>query len=452
MKKLKAALYPRVSHHDQVEFGFSLEAQKKHLIQLCEFKGYEIVDIYEDAGISAKNTNRPEFQRMIDDMREGKIDVIVCYKLDRLTRSLSDLDWLLKEMDKYNCNLVSASEDINTSTANGRFFIKIVILLAELELERTSERIKFVFEDKVKNGGAISGSQPIGYKTENGAVVIDKETEPMVRELFDLYEENHSLRRTVLIINEKYNKELKYTNISSHVKNTMYYGEYRNNPNYCPAYMTKERWEKINNIRKSGKDVKLTHTGRTYLFSRLVIDKNCNCKMVGKAHNVRTKYPVYSYNCNKYYQTKQCISNKYVNEKWLEQYMLDNFDKFIKDYFIELEMNYVEVTTKDNTKEIAKLKEELRRTTISFNKGRIEEDEYDKEWERINKRIKKLESTPTKKDVSHLEDLIATDWKTMYSSLTRENKSIFWRNVIDRIEIDPLNYKKGGKFIKVVLL
>lgn len=448
MKKIRAALYPRVSHHDQVEFGYSLEAQKKHLIQLCEFKGYEIVDIYEDAGISAKNTNRPEFQRMIDDMREGKIDVIVCYKLDRLTRSLSDLDWLLKEMEKYNCNLVSASEDINTSTANGRFFIKIVILLAELELERTSERIKFVFEDKVKNGGAISGSQPPGYKTEDGTVVIDKETEPMVRELFDLYEENHNLKRSVLIINEKYNKELKYTNISKHVRNTMYYGEYKNNPNYCPAYMSKERWEKINNIRKSGKAVKQSRVGNTYLFSRLLVDTNCNCKMVG----ITQRHKYMFYRCNKHHQTRQCISNKAIYEKWLEKYMLDNFDKFIKDYFIDLEMNYVEITTKDTTKEVAKLKEELRRTTISFNKGRIEEDEYDKEWDRINNKIKKLEATPTKKDVSHLEDLIATDWKTMYSSLTKENKSIFWRNVIDKIEIDPLNYKKGGKFIKVILL
>ena len=231
----------------------------------------------------------------------------------------------------------------------------------------------------------------------------------------------------------------------------MYYGTYRNNPNYCTPYMSKERWEKINNIRKTGKAVKQSRVGNTYLFSKLIVDKNCGCKMVGKAF--KQKYtPTYAYNCNKSLMLKQCISNRYVNEKWLEQYLLDNFDKFIKDYFIELDMNYKEVVTKDNTKEIAALKEELRRTTISFNKGRMEENEYDKEWIRINNKIKKLESTPIKKDVSHLEDLIATDWQTMYNSLTRENKSIFWRNIIDKIEIDPLNYKKGGKYIKVVLL
>lgn len=451
MKKHKVAIYIRVSTKKQVEEGYSLEAQKERLIKLCETNGYIVYKVYADEGKSGKDTNRPAFQEMMKDMKNGLFNKILVTKLDRVSRSLIDLETLIKDLQNNNCDFESASEKIDTNSAMGLMFIRLLGIFAQFERERISERIFDAFETMVNDNKPISGSQPLGYKIENGAVVIDKEKEPMVRELFNLYEESHNLRRSILIINEKYNKELKYTNVREHIQNTMYYGTYRNNPNYCTPYMDKERWEKINDIRKSGKAVKQTHTGYTYLFSRLMVDKNCGCKMVGKAFKQKHT-PTYCYCCNKSYQTKQCISNKYVNEKWLEQYLLDNFDKFIKNYFINLDLQYKTIDTKDNTKEIAALKEELRRTTISFNKGRMEENEYDKEWTRISNKIEKLESAPVKKDVSHLEDLIATDWQTMYKALTRENKAIFWRNLIDKIEVDPLNYKKGGKYIKVILL
>ena len=83
---------------------------------------------------------------------------------------------------------------------------------------------------------------------------------------------------------------------------------------------------------------------------------------------------------------------------------------------------------------------------------KVDKCEFDTEINKINNKIKKLESEPVYKNTSHLEDLIATDWRTMYNTLTKENKSIFWRTFIDKIEIDPLNYKKGGKYIKVILL
>ena len=136
-------LYPRVSTEDQSRFGHSLDEQEDRLQKLCEFKGYKIYKVYREEGVSAKNTNRPKFQEMIEDMKNGKINKIIVYKLDRLTRSIRDLETICTMLEEYNCSLESVAEEINTETANGKFFIRMLTILAQLEIERTSERTKF---------------------------------------------------------------------------------------------------------------------------------------------------------------------------------------------------------------------------------------------------------------------------------------------------------------------
>ena len=122
-----AAVYIRVSTEDQAREGFSLGEQKEKLLQLCAFKDYEVFKVYEDAGISAKDMeHRPAFQEMLQDMRNGKINYIVAYKLDRVTRSVRDLEELISQLEKYNCYLVCDRDDVNTSTANGRFFVRML--------------------------------------------------------------------------------------------------------------------------------------------------------------------------------------------------------------------------------------------------------------------------------------------------------------------------------------
>jgi hypothetical protein len=102
-----AAVYIRVSTEDQAREGFSLGEQKEKLLQLCAFKEYEVFKVYEDAGISAKDMeHRPAFQEMLKDMRDGKINYIVAYKLDRVTRSVRDLEELISQLEKYNCRRI----------------------------------------------------------------------------------------------------------------------------------------------------------------------------------------------------------------------------------------------------------------------------------------------------------------------------------------------------------
>ena len=125
-----AGIYIRVSTEEQAREGFSLGEQEEKLRQLCKYKEFEIFKIYKDAGISAKDMeHRPGFQEMIEDMKEGKINYIVAYKLDRVTRSVRDLELLITELEKYNCYLVCDRDDVNTSTANDRFFVRMLTVL-----------------------------------------------------------------------------------------------------------------------------------------------------------------------------------------------------------------------------------------------------------------------------------------------------------------------------------
>ena len=124
-EKKIAGIYIRVSTEDQAREGFSLGEQKEKLLQLCKFKEYEVFKVYQDAGISAKNMeDRPAFQEMLADMKKGKINYIVAYKLDRVTRSVRDLEELISQLEKYNTYLVCDRDDVNTSTANRKIFCK----------------------------------------------------------------------------------------------------------------------------------------------------------------------------------------------------------------------------------------------------------------------------------------------------------------------------------------
>ena len=117
----ECALYSRVSTEDQALEGFSLSEQKARLEAFCNYFGYNIKEYYEDAGISAKTGNyRPEFERMLEDGRQGKINMIVALKLDRSTRSNKDWEELMEYSDKYGVAIALVDDNLDTTTANGK--------------------------------------------------------------------------------------------------------------------------------------------------------------------------------------------------------------------------------------------------------------------------------------------------------------------------------------------
>ena len=151
-KKL-CGIYMRVSTEDQAREGFSLPEQKERLEAYCKFNNYKIVEYYTDAGISAKTGNkRPEYDRMLEDGRQGKINMIIALKLDRITRSTRDWETLMDYLEKYNVNIAFVNDDINTTTANGKMVSRIMMSVSQNEIERTSERTIIGLEGAIKKG------------------------------------------------------------------------------------------------------------------------------------------------------------------------------------------------------------------------------------------------------------------------------------------------------------
>ena len=202
-KKIIAGLYPRVSTEDQSRFGHSLDEQEEKLKQLCNFKDYEIYKVYREEGVSAKNMERPKFKEMIQDMKDGKINKIIVYKLDRLTRSIQDLENICKMLEKYDCGLESVAEEINTDTSTGKFFMRMITILAQLEIERTSEITKFGLVGAAKKGH-LSGKPPVGYrKIENDKkLYVDEIQADVVRRMFRLYLDGMAVNSICKLFND----------------------------------------------------------------------------------------------------------------------------------------------------------------------------------------------------------------------------------------------------------
>ena len=190
-KKL-CGLYIRISTEDQAREGFSLPEQRERLEQFCKFKNYEIVDYYEDAGISAKTGNlRPEFERLKEDIKSKKINTIVALKLDRITRSIFDWEKLMTFLEENNAYLDCVNDEINTTNANGKMISRLLMSVSQNEIERTSERTKIGLAGAIKQGH-IPSQAPLGYKHEDKKLVIDYSTKDIVKRIFNLYYEGNS--------------------------------------------------------------------------------------------------------------------------------------------------------------------------------------------------------------------------------------------------------------------
>ena len=232
--KKMAGIYIRVSTEDQVREGFSLGEQEEKLKQLCKYKDFEIYKVYKDAGISAKDMeHRPQFQKMLEDMKAGKINYIVAYKLDRVTRSVRDLETLISTLEQYHCYLICDRDDVNTSTANGRFFVRMLTVLSQLEIEIVSERTKFGMAGAIK-AGHIPGSCPLGYYRDKDKVCrVDHSTKDIVVRIFNMYLEGKSYQTIANILDREkvlYQEKKKWTDgaIKRIIHNRVYVGAGRN--------------------------------------------------------------------------------------------------------------------------------------------------------------------------------------------------------------------------------
>lgn len=289
-EKKIAGIYIRVSTEDQARERFGLGEQEEKLRQLCKYKDFEIFKIYKDAGISAKDIkNRPAFQQMLEDMKAGKLNYIVAYKLDRVTRSVRDLEVLISTLEQYHCYLICDKDDVNTSTANGRFFVRMLTVLSQLEIEIVSERTKFGLNGAIK-AGHISGKVPLGYyRDKDKTLKVDITTKDLVLRIFEMCLEGKSYQTISNILNEEKvlspnNKKWCDSTIDRIINNKIYMGDYERYKydtdketelfvDVVPPIITRAMWEEVQ--KQKEKNQRSYCRNRVYIFFQKLVCPTC---------------------------------------------------------------------------------------------------------------------------------------------------------------------------------
>src|SRR6202051_1019591 len=192
VKPVRCAIYTRVStdHGLDQEFN-SLDAQYEAAsayIKSQAHAGWSLIrSRYDDSGYSGGSTDRPDLQRLLDDIRARKIDVIVVYKVDRLTRSLADFAKLVELFDAHGVSFVSVTQQFNTTTSMGRLTLNVLLSFAQFEREVTSERIRDKIAASKRKGLWVGGTLPLGYEMKVGKIAIVEKEAELVRSIFRRY-------------------------------------------------------------------------------------------------------------------------------------------------------------------------------------------------------------------------------------------------------------------------
>jgi len=197
-KVVCCAIYTRVSTDQGLEQDFnSLDAQydaSQAYIRSQAHAGWSLLRAkYDDGGFSGGNTERPALQRLLEDVRAGRVDVIVVYKVDRLTRSLADFAKLVELFDRHNVSFVSVTQQFNTTTSMGRLTLNVLLSFAQFEREVTSERIRDKIAASKRKGLWVGGMAPLGYDTKDRRITVNESEAETVRTIFRSYRKLGSL-------------------------------------------------------------------------------------------------------------------------------------------------------------------------------------------------------------------------------------------------------------------
>lgn len=433
----RAALYARVSTEEQAMHGVSLEAQRERLSLYAKENGLFVVDTYVDEGISARKryTRRAEFMRMLGDVMAGKIDVVLFIKLDRWFRNVADYYEVQAILDRYGVVWIATEEDYDTATANGRLALNIKLAIAQDESDRTSERIRFVFQNMVKEGRVISGSTPLGYKIENKRAVLDEETAHITRDAFEKMADCRSVRETSRYLYEKYGVKMDARSLKRLLTNNWCIGEAYGVRDFCPAIVDRELFELVGNIINvraersvdNGKD-------KTYLFTGLVFCGCCGRRMT--AYSCGNKRKDGSVNRYEYYRCPShvggaCGASGQINEAILEEWLCERVFGVTNGYDFKItasqgQQSYVPC-------DAARIRTRLERLKDLYLDGLILRETYEKEYLSLKKRLERESKVSSQASAEEKTPILSM--REAYAMLSEESKKAFWSRLISKINV-----------------
>lgn len=437
---LRVALLPRVSTDEQVLRGYSLQAQEDALVKFANDNNMKIVGIYRDEGHSARKPvlKRPVMLQLLEDVKAGKIDRILFIKLDRWFRNVSEYHAIQAILDKHNVSWQAILEDYRTDSADGRLKVNIMLSVAENEADRTSERIKFVFNAKLARK-EVYFNLPFGYKTEiiDGVrrAVKDPEVQHILEDFFKQAMKT-SIRRAAEEMNRKYDRVHPYKFWWGITKHELYTGTYKGIEDFAPAYITKEEYEELNNKNKT---IKKTQNNRVYIFTGLMKCPYCGRTLTSKYTTARSGDEYMYYRCAS--KLAGTCDFKTISEKDLEKYILANVRSEIERFILSTEVDpKEEKKSKPKKSEVEKLQEKLRRTNVAFFAGNMDDDEYAEQTKALKEQIAKAQAEEAREekpvDTEAVKAFLATDFEKLYETLTKEERRTWLRSIVDEIVLD----------------
>lgn len=408
-------MYIRVSTTEQAEEGYSISAQEEKLEAYCKAQGWTNFKTYIDEGISGKSTKRPKLQILMNDVKQGKINMILVYRLDRFTRSVRDLHNLLDYLEQYNCKFRSATEMYDTSTAMGRMFIGLVALMAEWETANMSERIKLALDKRVAGGERGGGNVPFGFDVVEG-VLVKNEQEKALLSLLDKIEKGWSASRVAEFMQSNDStRSWTHHAVIRIVRNPNLYGATRWKDklfeNTHEGYITKEHFDKLQKILNDHAKSPRKNVDSIYLFQGVLICPSCGNPMSVNRFFYKVKSEEGLVKQGATYRCKPCekVGNDVpgLNE-------LKYTDSLI-DYMKKLSFDDIKPPEVEKDDELDELQKELERVQRQRNK-------YQRAWS-------------TEKMTDDEFDLLMNETKSLYEDLLQK---ISERKQTDSLDIEAL--------------
>ena len=346
MNKMIAAIYTRVSTDNQAEVEFnSCETQELKIRSfISSQESMEIYKVYSDAGYSGADTNRPALIELVNDIRQGKINAVISYKIDRLTRSPRDFYQLIEVFEKHSVSFISVTERFDTSTPSGRLLRNIMLTFAQFERELISERIKDKMFERAKKGLWNCGRTPFGYSRENKKLIINPEEAGIIKMIFEIYASSGSTAEVYHKLKGQKAADRKglpfsVETIAKILKNIVYIGKV---PYHGSVYqgihepiISEALFKTAQSLHKQ--KVKKSKVENLSLLSGLVHCKECGSTMTFAFTNKKTggrQLHYFYYRCSSIAKRDRSVcGTRQVSVDRLDGFVIENLDRIARDNF-----------------------------------------------------------------------------------------------------------------------
>lgn len=448
-KAEEVALYVRVSTEEQAVNGDSLRTQREELTKYALTNGFHIFGIYEDDGFSATNLKRPALQKLLKDVEQNKINRILITKLDRLSRGVRNYYKILDTLDEHEVYWQTIFEKYDSSTANGRLHINIMLSVAENESAQTSERIRSVFKTKIENKELIAGKIPIGLKKENKKLIIDEDKKQVILDAFQFYKETTSAYQTFQKLDLKYPElQLNYMRTYRILTNKLYIGiketKYGDISDFCPAIIDNITFENTQKLLSKNARKRSSSNSEGYIFQGMLRCAECGYTLGGKFYSKNIESSRYYYICKRHHLSLKCSCSTNFNEKKIEEKLLKEFNKQLNKYISDYEYKQQNYKKMDMSKEISILENKLSKLKDLYIRDLIRIEEYEKDYKEFSSQLnilyaeqnKLVNNVQANDNLEALKSILNEDFLLIYNNLSRTEKRRILLSTIDYIVLD----------------